>query len=51
MTSEEILGVTVLNSWGLAINRFGKTLSELSDEQLQQQVAPGGTACSIFSAT
>jgi hypothetical protein len=40
MTSEEILGVTVLNSWGLAINRFGKTLSELSDEQLQQQVAP-----------
>jgi DinB superfamily len=41
MTSEEILGVTVLNSWGLAINRFGKTLSELSDEQLQQQVAPG----------
>jgi uncharacterized damage-inducible protein DinB len=41
MTREEILGVTVLNSWGLAINRFGKTLSELSDEQLQQQVAPG----------
>ena len=41
MTSEEILGVTVLNSWGLAISRFGKTLSELSDEQLQQQVAPG----------
>jgi uncharacterized damage-inducible protein DinB len=41
MTNEEILGVTVLNSWKLAINRFGKTLSELSDEQLQQQVAPG----------
>jgi uncharacterized damage-inducible protein DinB len=41
MTNEEILGVTVLNSWKLAINRFGKTLSELSDEQFQQQVASG----------
>ena len=41
MTNEEILRVTVLNSWKLAINRSGKTLSELSDEQLQQQVAPG----------
>src|SRR5580698_6567272 len=41
MTNEEILRVTVLNSWKLAINRMGKTLSELSDEQLQQQVAPG----------
>jgi uncharacterized damage-inducible protein DinB len=41
MTNEEILRVTVLNSWKLAINRLGKTLSELSDEQLQQQVAPG----------
>ena len=41
MTNEEILCVTVLNSWRLVINRFNKTLSELSDEQLQQQVAPG----------
>src|ERR1700740_2372073 len=41
MTNEEILGVTALNAWKLAINRFGQTLSELSDEQLQQQVAPG----------
>lgn len=41
MTNEEILGVAVLNSWRLAINRLGKTLSELSDEQLQQHVAPG----------
>jgi len=41
MTNEEILGVTVLNSWKLVINRFNKTLSELSDEQLQQQAAPG----------
>ena len=41
MTNEEIFGVTVLNSWRLVINRFNKTLSELSDEQLPQQVAPG----------
>jgi len=41
MTKEEILGVTVLNSWKLVINRFNKTLSELSDERLQKQVAPG----------
>jgi len=41
MTNEEILGVTVLNSWRLVISRFNKTLSELSDEQLQQQAAPG----------
>src|SRR5579863_8446253 len=41
MKSEEIIGVTVLNSWKLAISRFSKTLSDLSDEQLQQQVAPG----------
>src|SRR5580700_8502475 len=41
MTNEEILRVTVLNSWKLAISRLGKTLSELSDEQLQQHVAPG----------
>src|SRR5580698_6462450 len=41
MTNEEILRVTVLNSWKIAINRLGKTLSELSDEQLQQHFAPG----------
>jgi uncharacterized damage-inducible protein DinB len=41
MTNEEILRLTVLNSWKLAINRLAKTLPELSDEQLQQQVAPG----------
>ncbi len=41
MTNEEILDVTVLNSWRLVINRFNKTLSELSDEQLQLQLAPG----------
>jgi hypothetical protein len=41
MTNEEILGFTVLNSWKLVISRFNKTLSERSDEQLQQQAAPG----------
>ena len=41
MTNEEILCVTALNSWRLVINRFNKTLSDLSDEQLQQQAAPG----------
>ncbi len=41
MTNEEILSVTVLNSWKLVINRFDKVLAELSDEQLQHQVAPG----------
>ena len=41
MTNEEILTSTILNSWKLVINRFNKTLSELNDEQLQKQVAPG----------
>ncbi len=41
MTNEEILSVTVLKSWKLVISRFDKVLSELSDEQLQRQVAPG----------
>ena len=41
MTNEEVLGVTVLNSWKIVINRFTKTISEFSDEQLQQQAAPG----------
>lgn len=41
MTNDEILSITVLNSWKLAISRFDKTLGELTDEQLQQHVAPG----------
>jgi hypothetical protein len=51
MTNEEILGVTVLNSWKLAINRLGKTLSELSMSNFSNRSLQGGTACSIFSAT
>jgi|SRR5580658_9560148 uncharacterized damage-inducible protein DinB len=41
MTNEEIIGSTVRNSWKLVISRFDKTLSELSDEQLQRKIAPG----------
>jgi DinB superfamily len=41
MTNEEILSTTVLNSWKLVISRFDKTFGDLTDEQLQRQVAPG----------
>jgi hypothetical protein len=41
MTNEEILGVTVFNSWKLVIGRVDKILGELDDEHLQRQVAPG----------
>lgn len=41
MTNDEILSITVLNSWKLIISRFDKALGDLTDEQLQQQVAPG----------
>ena len=41
MTTDEILNITVLNSWKVVISRFDKTLEDLTDEQLQQQVAPG----------
>src|SRR5258708_8695019 len=41
MTNDEILGIRVLNSWKLVIGRFDKILAALTDEQLQQQIAPG----------
>jgi hypothetical protein len=41
MTNDEILTMTLLNSWKLVISRFDKILADLTDEQLQQQVAPG----------
>jgi uncharacterized damage-inducible protein DinB len=41
MTNEEIVSIALLNSWKLIINRFDKTLGDMTDEQLQQQVAPG----------
>jgi hypothetical protein len=40
MTNDQLVGITVLNSWKLAIDRFNKTVGKLSDEQLQQQIAP-----------
>jgi hypothetical protein len=42
MTNNEILRITVLNSWKLVISRFDKTLGNLTDDQLQRQAAPGG---------
>ena len=41
MTNDEILSLTVLTSWKLIISRFDKIVGGLTDEQLQQQVAPG----------
>ena len=48
MTNEEILGVTVLNSWRLVINRLNKTLSELAMSNFSNRSLQGGTACFIF---
>lgn len=41
MTNEELLSSVPLQSWKQVIGRFDKVLAELSDEQLQKQVAPG----------
>ena len=41
MTNEEIFCITLVNSWKLVISRLDKTLGDLTDEQLQRQVAPG----------
>jgi uncharacterized damage-inducible protein DinB len=41
MTNDEIVSITALNSWKLVISRFDKTLGELTDEQLEKQIAPG----------
>jgi hypothetical protein len=41
MTNDGIFSLTVLNSWKLNISRFDKTLGDLTDDELQQQVAPG----------
>jgi hypothetical protein len=41
MTSDEILSITALNSRKLVTSRFDKTLGDLTDERLQQQIAPG----------
>jgi len=41
MTTEELMTTTALNSWELVVSRFNQNLAQLTDEQLQQQVAPG----------
>jgi len=41
VTNEELLGLTVLNSWKQIVDRFDQHLAALTDEQLQKQIAPG----------
>ena len=41
MTNDEILVVTVVDCWKLVLKRFDKMLGNFTDEQLQQEVAPG----------
>jgi DinB superfamily len=41
MTNEELLANAALKSWTQVLERFDKGLSALSDDQLQQRVAPG----------
>ncbi len=41
MTTEEIMSATALKNWKLFLDRFNQRLALLSNEQLQQQVAPG----------
>ena len=41
MTHDEVLTAAVVDSWKLVIKRFDKLLGNFTDEQLQQQVAPG----------
>jgi hypothetical protein len=41
MTSEELMSATALNSWKLVIGRYSQGLERFTDEQLQQEIAPG----------
>lgn len=41
MTPEALMSTTAVNTWKLVIGRFDKGIAPLTDEQLQQQVAPG----------
>jgi uncharacterized damage-inducible protein DinB len=41
MTTEQSLCAAALHAWKITINRFDGAVASLSDEQLQQQVAPG----------
>src|SRR5271170_1061493 len=40
MTPQELMSTTAISSWKLVIGRFSKGVAPLTDEQLQQQVAP-----------
>ena len=41
MTTEYLMATNAVSTWKLVIGRFDKAISPLTDEQLQQQVAPG----------
>jgi len=41
VTQQEVLIKMVLDAWHSKVNQFDKLLSELSDEQLMKEVAPG----------
>jgi hypothetical protein len=41
VTTEELLANTALNSWKLVIGRIDQAVAALSEEKLQQNVAPG----------
>jgi hypothetical protein len=40
MTTEELMSTTAVSTWKLVIGRFSKGLAPLTEQQLQQQVAP-----------
>jgi DinB superfamily len=41
MTNEELMTTTAVNNWKLVVSRFSKGIAPLTDDQLQQEVAPG----------
>jgi DinB superfamily len=41
VTTEELMSATAFKTWKLYLGRLNENLAPLSDEQLQQQVAPG----------
>jgi hypothetical protein len=40
MTTEQLMSTTAVNTWKLVIGRFSKGIAPLTEQQLQQQVAP-----------
>lgn len=47
MTPEQSLTATALQAWAMNLTRAEKTFAALDDAQLQERVAPDGTAWSI----